>query len=140
MARIEELLDILIEKGASDLHLSDGNPPLLRLHGHLEPILTAANVKAGESYESLVLEILEPTFREKFLKTGDVDIAYAYGDKARFRVNIFRQKNGIGAVMRMIPSKITTLQALSMPAILDRVIHMRQGLVLVTGPTGSGKS
>lgn len=140
MPRIDALLEIIVEKGASDLHLAQGNPPLMRLHGHLEPMHVAGIVKPSEAFDDILLEILEPAAKDKFIRTGDVDAAYALGEKARFRVNVFRQQNGIGAVLRRIPTKIITMAELSLPSTLDRLLTMRRGLILVTGPTGSGKS
>ena len=137
MPQIDQYLEIMVQKDGSDLHICQGNPPLIRVHGELEPVTGIAPV---DSFDEMVLEILEPHQKQKFLDTGDVDSAYSLGAKARFRVNVFRQKNGIGACLRMIPVKIRSMQEMNLPAIVDRFVNFKRGLALVTGPTGSGKS
>ncbi|MEZ4403714.1 MAG: PilT/PilU family type 4a pilus ATPase [Kofleriaceae bacterium] len=138
MAAIDRLFDLLLARGGSDLHLSAGYPPMLRVRGELVEgapgALTAAEI-AG-----LTDEILSPAQREQFAATGDLDFAYAYGDKARFRGNYLQKTTGRGAVFRTIPSKILGLDDLDVPAGVRKLADLTAGLVLVTGPTGSGKS
>lgn len=136
-AKIDKLLQHCVEKGASDIHLSQGNPPLMRLHGHLEPVLGVIPVT---NYDELLYEILEPHQKEKFIKCNDLDFAYPLENICRFRGNYYRQINGVGAAFRQIPHKIRTLPEMNMPASVEKILKFRRGLVLVTGPTGSGKS
>jgi twitching motility protein PilT len=126
------------EQGASDLHLSTGNPPMLRINGDL--VRVDAPVLEGDDLKALVYEIA-PEYKIKvFEETGDVDFGYEYPGFARYRANFFNQKNGIAAVFRLIPSKVLTLDELGLPPVLKRFSMLQKGMVLVTGPTGSGKS
>jgi twitching motility protein PilT len=138
MARIDRLFDILLSEDGSDLHLAEGQPPKIRRHGHLvkldDPSLTADMIRA------YLQEICAPERWQRFLESGDLDFAYAFADKARFRSNYFYQAHGMGAVFRTIPSRIQTLADLNLPPVLKTFSLLRSGLVLVTGPTGSGKS
>jgi twitching motility protein PilT len=138
MPEIDRFFDVLLERGGSDLHLSVGYPPTIRLRGQLEPIrdrpLDIPEV------EGLLDELLDDTRRKQFEHDADLDFAYAYGTKARFRANFLRKTTGPGAVFRTIPSKIPTAVDLGLPDVLLRLSDRRAGLVLVTGPTGSGKS
>jgi twitching motility protein PilT len=137
-SRIDRFLAILPARNGSDLHLAVGSPPILRLDGELERSryrdLTAAD------YENLVRPITPPRLWETFLATGDVDFAYAMGQEARFRVNLFQQERGAAAVFRLIPSRVPTTEELALPASVAALYAAERGLVLVTGPTGSGKS
>jgi twitching motility protein PilT len=132
MSRIHEWLKSMVAQKGSDLHLAAGRPPLLRLHGELRPIekeaLTAPALKA------LLQEIAGQSW------PNDHDFAYAIPGVARFRVNLFTQENGPGAVLRVIPEKILTLEDLKAPPVLGKLADLNGGLALVTGPTGSGKS
>jgi twitching motility protein PilT len=138
MPTMEELLHETLEKGGSDLHLSSGQPPLIRLHGDLQrlqhPELSA------EAVTQLVNTLMSEEQRKHFEAEHEVDFACELPGKGRFRVNIFVHSRGPGAVLRTIPTVIPTLESLNMPAILKDLCNRERGLVLVTGPTGSGKS
>jgi len=138
MARIDSFFKFMMEQKASDLHLSTGNQPMLRIHGDLvridSPPLESDDLKA------LVYEIAPETKIKTFEETGDVDFGYEYPGFARYRANFLNQKNGIAAVFRLIPSKVLTMEELGLPPVLKRFAMLKKGLVLVTGPTGSGKS
>lgn len=139
MPRIDELFHYLKDHKGSDLHLAAGLEPRIRLHGSLEavegwPVLT------HEAILSLLREIASDEDWEEYEKTGDLDFAYGLPGVARFRANFLRQENGGGAVFRIIPEKIVPLEDLNLPKAIETLAHLQQGLVLVTGPTGSGKS
>lgn len=140
MPQIDRLFDAMLDSGASDLHLSEGQPPKLRLHGSVKAIDNEP-VLERETLRNMLAEICYPESRwERFERSGDVDFAYAYEKKARFRANFNKQYAGYGAVFRTIPSKILTLEDLNAPEVLKKFAEFRSGLALVTGPTGSGKS
>ena len=136
--KIDRFLRLMTSRGASDFHLTVGRPPMLRVSGTMEPIRYRTLVEAD--YVELVRPIVPPRLWEEFVATGDVDLSYEVPGLARFRVNLFRQQRGSGAVFRVIPTKIMTLEQLGMPEPVHRLAAMENGLVLVTGPTGSGKS
>ncbi len=138
MAEIDALFDTMLERKASDLHLGIGYPPLIRARGELVPIRDQAISKA--EMESLLFEIVTPEQRQQIVDTLDLDFAYAFGDRARFRANYFWKVTGLAAVFRVIPTNILTLDQLNAPDVLRTLADKRAGLVLVTGPTGSGKS
>jgi len=138
MARIDRLFDELLERKGSDLHLGIGYPPLLRARGELVP-LRDAPIDAAEM-EDLLFEIASPDERAKITHELDLDFAYQYEDKARFRANYFHKLTGLAAVFRIIPAKILTLDDLGCPPVVRKLADKRSGLLLVTGPTGSGKS
>jgi len=133
--KVDDFLRELVERGGSDLHLLDGLAPKARVYGVLEP-LRPDPVPVPE----LVCPILEPRHAELFEKYGEADLAYAVEGAGRFRVNVFRHHGGMGAVFRLIPRRVPTLEELNLPPEAERFAHVRSGLVLVTGPTGSGKS
>src|SRR5258707_8038936 len=135
---ITQLLAFGIEQGASDCHLSSGEPPMLRIHGHLKKLDHAALSK--EDVHTMVYDIMNDALRKAFETNHEVDFSFELGDLARFRVNVFLQRKGEGAVFRTIPTKILTLEQLGMPPILKQMCEKEKGLILVTGPTGSGKS
>jgi twitching motility protein PilT len=135
---IAKLLAFGVEQGASDCHLSSGEPPMLRIHGDLKKLDQPA--LSQEDVHGMVYDIMNDSLRKGFEATHEVDFSFELGDIARFRVNVFMQRKGEGAVFRTIPSKILTLEQLGMPAILKSLCDKEKGLVLVTGPTGSGKS
>jgi len=138
MPALDRYFDALLEHGGSDLHLSVGYPPMIRLRGELEPLGTT--VLQNSELERLLFELLDDGRRQEFLSRRDLDFAYAYPGKARFRANYMFKTTGLGAVFRTIPSKIPTAQQLGLPPAILRFADLRAGLVLVTGPTGSGKS
>jgi len=138
MALIDSLFQQLIDIGGSDLHLSEGQPPKVRVHGGIEAI--SEEILTSESLGSMLEEICDPKAWEKYEEEGDLDFAYEMNVDTRFRCNYLKQKNGYGAVFRIIPTKILTLEQLNVPSIIADFGHIRSGLVLVTGPTGSGKS
>ncbi len=139
MASIDRLFQYLVSSGGSDLHLSEGSPPKIRVHGAVSPIPDEP-VLEGESFKNLLGEICDPTSFEKYLETGDLDFAYEMDEESRFRCNYLKQQNGLGAVFRLIPTEIASIEDLNLPPVIKEFGHMRSGLVLVTGPTGSGKS
>jgi twitching motility protein PilT len=138
-AEIDRLLGIMLEKKASDLHISTTAPPMLRIDGEMTPI-PGQPILTPEAVQKILLPITPPRNREEFQNTHDSDFAYELSGKARFRVNIFVDLRGMGAVLRVIPSKILTVEDLGLPKELLTLCALPKGLVLVTGPTGSGKS
>jgi len=136
--RIDRFLKLMKDRGASDLHLTTGRPPIFRLSGRIDPI--RYRILSDHDFEDLLKPTAPEHLWKDYLETGDADYAYAVEGLARFRVNLFRQERGHGAVLRIIPSKIMTLDQLGMPHSVRGIAKMRSGLVLVTGPTGSGKS
>jgi twitching motility protein PilT len=137
-ARIDALLKVVLEKKSSDLHLACGSPPMVRIDGDLTH-LRWRSIRE-EDFENLLHPITPERVWEEWSRTGDADFAYAMGDKARFRVNLFRQEHGPAAVLRMIPPRVLTVEDLGLPEQVAVVGRTQRGLVLVTGPTGSGKS
>jgi len=138
MAHLDRWLSEMVQRKGSDLHLAAGRPPLLRLNGALSPI--EPGVLQAQGLDQLLAEITPASQMEIYRDSGDLDFAYALPGVARFRVNLFKQENGPGAVLRVIPEKILTLEDLKAPAALSRLADLPGGLALVTGPTGSGKS
>ncbi len=138
MARIDAFFRLMKEQKASDLHLSSGNPPILRINGEL--LRVEHDTLESEDLKSLVYEIAPEQKIKLFEETGDVDFGYEIPDYARFRVNFFNQRNGISAVFRLIPSKVITLDELGLPPVLKKFSLLNKGLIVCTGPTGSGKS
>jgi twitching motility protein PilT len=136
--KIERFLRLMTSRGASDFHLTVGRPPMLRVSGGMEPIRYRTLLEVD--YTELVQPITSPPLWEEFQATGDVDFAYEVPGLARYRVNLFHQQRGSGAVFRIIPTKIMTLDQLGLPDQVRRLTDIQSGLVLVTGPTGSGKS
>lgn len=138
MAKIDAFFKYMIEQGASDLHLAAGAKAKIRKHGELEelnyPELT------NEALQSLLFEITTEDQKKSFLSKRDLDFAYEIPGLARFRANYFEQKRGSGAVFRVIPTKILTVEELNLPPQILSLTQLSRGLVLVTGPTGSGKS
>jgi len=138
MARIDSLFRMMKEQGASDLHLSTGSPPIFRLHGEMERL----NFKSlsHDELKTILYEILSDKQREEFEAKHDLDFAYSVEGLARFRGNMLMQHRGIAAVFRIIPSKILSADDLNLPEGIRKLTMLKKGLVLVTGPTGSGKS
>jgi twitching motility protein PilT len=139
MPEIDRWLKRMIELKGSDLHLRASAPPMWRIHGTLGAI-PGEPVLPQELLSGLMSEIIPSDRWERFREAGDFDFAYAMGDEARFRVNYLHQLHGYGCVLRHIPTRIQTLTDLGAPEVLRQLPHFRNGLVLVTGPTGSGKS
>jgi twitching motility protein PilT len=137
--RLEKLLERVVSEGASDLHLSAGHKPHWRIDGDMRAMDDLAPLGPSE-----VLDLLEPVMearhRQQFAEDNDTDLAYALPGSARFRVNVFRDRFGVSAVLRQIPSKIMTFEQLALPAVIKSFCELPKGLILVTGPTGSGKS
>jgi twitching motility protein PilT len=138
MAKIDAFFKYMMENNCSDLHLSSGCKPMVRKHGELEEI--KYQELTNEILEKLLFEIISDEQREFFLKKKDLDFAYEIPGMARFRANYFYQKRGIAAVFRIIPSKILTAEELGLLPQVLKFANLSRGLVLVTGPTGSGKS
>lgn len=138
MAYIDDYFKVLIESGGSDLHVSEGQPVKIRRHGEIWPITDDPLDHQTMAY--MLSEICGPERWEAFEEKGDLDFAYEMDEHSRFRCNFLKQTNGYGAVFRIIPTKIATLDDLGLPATIKEFANLRSGLVLVTGPTGSGKS
>ncbi len=135
---ISELLAFAIQNGASDLHLSGGNPPVVRIDGALRRI--KAEPMSGDAIRAMIYTVMSEAQRAVFEAELETDFAIGFGDTARFRVNAFSNKDGAAAVFRAIPTVIKTLDEINAPPALARLAELERGLVLVTGPTGSGKS
>ena len=138
MAYIDSFFQILVEEGASDLHIGEGQPPKMRKHGDVQPIREEPITREEAAY--MLSEIAGPENWALFEDRGDLDFAYEMDQYSRFRCNFLKQANGYGAVFRLIPTKIATLEQLGIPPVVKEFGNLRGGLVLVTGPTGSGKS
>jgi len=138
MAKIDAFFKLMHEQEASDLHLISGQQPVIRIRGEMERI--KYHPLDNEELRAMLYEITPEHKIKLFEETGDVDFAYEVPDLARYRANYFQQKYGIGAVFREIPNKILTCEALGLPPVIKKLASLPRGLVLVTGPTGSGKS
>lgn len=138
MATIDDLFKIMVEQGASDLHIASGAPPYLRLHGNMVPL----NYKelTSQDTQGLIFEILSEKQKKNFIEKWELDYAYTVPGLGRFRCNIFMQRKGLGAAFRIIPEKIKSASELNLPHSIIDLIDADRGLILVTGPTGSGKS
>ncbi|HND34546.1 MAG TPA: ATPase, T2SS/T4P/T4SS family, partial [Myxococcota bacterium] len=136
--QIYDLVKLALEKRASDIHISAGERPALRVDGEIirlnGPVLNADDAKRA------AYSIMKEKYRTQFEHHLETDFAVSFKGMSRFRVNVFTQSRGIGMVLRQIPSKIPTMEQLGLPAIFERIAGYHKGLVLVTGPTGSGKS
>jgi twitching motility protein PilT len=138
MAYLDQFLSVIVKHGGSDLHIGVGQPPKMRMHGDIMPI--RADPVTHEEATQMMSEISGPHNWEIFEQRGDLDFAYEMDEASRFRSNYFKQSNGYGAVFRLIPTKIATLEQLGIPLVVREFANLRGGLVLVTGPTGSGKT
>ncbi|HVC08744.1 MAG TPA: type IV pilus twitching motility protein PilT [Elusimicrobiota bacterium] len=138
MVSMSDLLILMHEKGASDLHLTVGSVPMLRIDGDLVP--TSFDKLTAESCQVLVFSLLTETQRQKFEATNELDLAFGFKGLGRLRMNIYRQRGAIGAAIRSIPSTFKSFEDLGMPSVVYDIMKIPKGLVLVTGPTGSGKS
>lgn len=135
---ISQLLQFAYQQDASDLHVSAGEPPMIRVHGDMKKLKVPA--LSPEQTHEMIYDILGDVQRKIFEERSDIDFAMQLGEVARFRVNVFRHHRGVGAVFRKIPTKIFSLDELQMPSIFKDISRREKGLILVTGPTGSGKS
>ena len=135
---MDDLLAVVVEEGGSDLHLRVGVPPVVRLHGHLESL--DLPVLQPEDTESLMKAITSESHIQKVRENGGTDFGFAYGDKARFRVSVFKERGNHGLVLRQIPNKLLTLEQIGLPPATKDLLYRPRGLILVTGPTGSGKT
>jgi twitching motility protein PilT len=138
VARIDAFLKLGTQQGCSDIHLAVGVPPMLRMHGDLVPI-KFRDLRDAE-LESYVSEILTPNQSDHFLRGNDLDFSYVSAEGGRFRVNVFRKDTGVGATFRAIPADIPNLDKLNLPPIVKKLCDYHQGMILVTGSTGTGKS
>ncbi len=136
--KIDQYFRTLVEMGGSDLHLSEGQPPKVRVHGDITPI--EDRILTHEDMVELMQPICSPKLWEQYVNEGDADFAYEMDEHSRFRCNYMKQQRGYCCVFRLIPTDIMTLEQLNIPSVVKRFAEMRAGLVLVTGPTGSGKS
>jgi twitching motility protein PilT len=134
-----ELLKQTVARKASDLHISIGRPPVMRIHGELEPQKDFKVLDAAET-ERLIMQIISEDQRKELDETLELDCSYSIPNVSRFRVNVYWRNGGMGAAIRTIPNKIPTLTELELPPIIERLTQAKNGLILVTGPTGSGKS
>ena len=137
--QIDKYFRYLIENGGSDLHLSEGQPPKIRVHGSITAI-EGEDVLTTDSLRSMMKEIAESEAWDRYEASGDMDFAYEMDEESRFRCNYLKHSHGYACVFRLIPTKIATLEQLGIPEVVKEFGHIKSGLVLVTGPTGSGKS
>ncbi len=138
-ATMHDLLSIMIERGASDLHITNGTYPQIRLHGKLAP-LTEFEVLTPQDTQRLAYSVLNEGQKKKFEEENELDLSFGIQGLARFRANVYRQRGAAAAAIRVIPFKIRSFEELGLPPIVDQLADRPKGLVLVTGPTGSGKS
>src|SRR6476660_6313240 len=136
--QIDRLLETTVRRSASDLHLAVGKPPTLRMHGHLRELQT--KVLEPEDTVSLMKAITPERIQQEYEETGSGDFGFAYGEEARFRVAIFKQKGYCSLVLRRIPNKILTFEQIGLPKMAEQICRRPRGIFLVTGPTGSGKT
>jgi len=136
---IKDLLQLAIDRGASDLHLSAGVAPMLRIHGELTPIEIDV-ILTHESIQTLLKDVMSAEQLERLTVNKEIDFSVAFSEQARFRVNAYTQKDSWSAAFRVIPSRIPTIDELHLPPIMHTFTTLRQGFVLITGPTGQGKS
>lgn len=136
---IQDMLKLTVDNDASDLHIIIGSPPMLRLNGFLTPI-EGAQPLTGEETQQLVVSVLNEEQRELLNVNKEVDFSYQFGESGRFRVNAYYQKGTVSAAFRLIPTRIKTIEELNLPQICHEFAKLKQGLILVTGPTGHGKS
>ncbi len=138
MPKIDALLDDLVKRGGSDLHLGGGYPPLARIRGELVPIRDG--LVDGKELEEVLYELLTPTLRSRLQANLELDFAHAHRETARFRASYFQKSTGLAAVFRYVPLRAQTLAELQCPEVFWRIADRRSGLVLISGPSGSGKS
>lgn len=138
-AKIEQLLEAVVRAKASDLHIQVGLVPMLRINGDLIPV-SNTNVLTPEAAQELIFSIMDETQRDTLLKDKEFDLSFAFGDLGRFRVNVFQEQGNFAAAFRFIPQNIPSIDELHMPATIENFTELPRGLVLVTGPAGSGKT
>src|SRR6266446_6411933 len=138
-ATMHDLLTIMIERGASDLHITTGTPPQIRLHGKLTP-LTQFERLTPQDTQRLAYSVLNEGQKQKFEEDNELDLSFGIQGLARFRCNVYRQRGAVGCAIRVIPYKIRSFEDLGLPQIVQQLADRPKGLILVTGPTGSGKS
>ena len=138
-ATMHDLLTIMIERGASDLHITTGTPPQIRLHGKLTP-LTQFKRLTPQDTQRLAYSVLNEGQKQKFEEDNELDLSFGIQGLARFRCNVYRQRGAVASAIRVIPIKIRTFDELGLPTIVEQLADRPKGLILVTGPTGSGKS
>ncbi|MDO8619692.1 MAG: type IV pilus twitching motility protein PilT [Candidatus Daviesbacteria bacterium] len=136
---IQQLLDLTIQRGASDLHLSVNSPPILRVHGEMFPVPGEGAV-SPEQIESLMFPLLSPMQKDIFKQVLELDFSFEFEKKARFRANLYKQKGYPAVALRLIPYRIPTIEELGLSPVVKKLTELKQGFVLVTGPTGHGKS
>ncbi len=138
MAYIDQFLQIVVRQGSSDLHIGEGQPPKIRTHGDIMPLRDEPISR--EEVTRMLSEVCGPQNWEIFQERGDLDFAYQMDEDSRFRTNYYKQSDGYAAAFRLIPTKISSLEELGVPVVIKEFAYLRGGLVLVTGPTGSGKT
>ena len=137
-AEMSELLQLTVDEGASDLHIRVGLPPILRIHGALQPLDLPP--LTPEDTERLMKAITSPEHQQIVREHGGTDFGFGFGEVARFRVSVFKERGNVGVVLRQIPTKLLTLEQIGLPPQVKELLYRPRGLILVTGPTGSGKS
>ena len=137
-AQMEDLLQVMVDEGGSDLHIRVGVPPVIRLHGKL--VHMDLPVLQPEDTESIMKAITSEAHIQKVREQGGTDYGFAFGEAARFRVSVFKERGNFGMVLRQIPNKLMTLEQIGLPPSVKDILFRPRGLVLVTGPTGSGKT
>ena len=135
---MSDLLQLTVDEGASDLHIRVGIPPVLRIHGALSPLDLPP--LTPEDTERLMKSITSPEHQQNVRENGGTDFGFGFGEVARFRVSVFKERGNVGVVLRQIPTKLLTLDQIGLPPQVKELLHRPRGLILVTGPTGSGKS
>ena len=137
---LDEMLKIAMQKGASDVHLKAGTIPIMRKHGHLRPLSSKFLPISGEALEKIAFSLMDEGQKEQFIRDKDLDIAYGISGLGRFRINVLKQRGSIRMVIRAIPDKVTSIQDLNLPPIVEKIANLERGLILLTGATGSGKT
>ena len=138
MMQIDKLLDLVVDKGASDLHLAVHSPPVVRLHGKMRALNTPP--LTAEDTMGLMKSIASERSQQELAEAGGADFGFSFGDRARFRVSIFKQKGNVGLVLRQIPNKILSMDDVGLPPLIKSLLAKPRGMFLCTGPTGSGKT
>ncbi|MBZ9571761.1 type IV pilus twitching motility protein PilT [Patescibacteria group bacterium] len=138
-SQLRELLDFTVQEKASDLHISVGHPPVLRMGGRLIPLIKRKKISPEDSRQ-LAFELMTEEQKGKFLQKKEIDFSYNFEGKARFRINIFFQRDNVSCALRLIPAKIPTIEELNLPPVLHQFTKPAQGFILITGPSSHGKS